>query len=36
MTVAIRVTNLLNRVAQQHVFGDLIRRTVTGEVRFFF
>ena len=36
MTVAVRATNLLNRVAQQHVFGDLIRRTVTGEVRFSF
>jgi hypothetical protein len=36
MTVAIRATNLLNKVAQQHVFGDLIRRTVTGEVRFLF
>ena len=36
MTVGVRATNLLNRVAQQHVFGDLIRRTVTGEVRFSF
>ena len=36
MTVGVRATNLLNRVAQQHVFGDLIRRTVTGEIRFSF
>ncbi|MGQ0735768.1 MAG: TonB-dependent receptor plug domain-containing protein, partial [Acidobacteriota bacterium] len=36
MTVAVRATNLLNSVSQQHVFGDLIRRTVTGEVRFAF
>jgi iron complex outermembrane receptor protein len=36
MTVAVRATNLLNRTTQQHVFGDLIKRTVTGEVRFAF
>jgi iron complex outermembrane receptor protein len=33
ITVAVRGTNLLNRPVQQHVFGDVIRRTVTGEVR---
>ena len=36
MTVGIRTTNLLNTPIQQHVFGDVIRRTVTGEVRFQF
>ena len=36
MTVAVRGTNLLDKPVQQHVFGDLIRRTVTGEVRFGF
>jgi len=36
MTVAMRATNILNRPVQQHFFGDLIRRTVTGEVRFEF
>jgi iron complex outermembrane receptor protein len=36
MTVAMRVTNLLNRPIQQHVFGDVIRRAVIGEVRFAF
>ena len=36
MTVAVRGTNLLNNPVQQHVFGDVIRRTVTGEVRFGF
>jgi outer membrane receptor protein involved in Fe transport len=36
MTVAVRVNNLLNRATQQHVFGDIIRRTVTGEVQFHF
>lgn len=33
MTVGIRGTNLLNKSVQQHVFGDVIRRAVTGEVR---
>jgi outer membrane receptor protein involved in Fe transport len=36
MTVAVRGTNLLDRRVQQHVFGDVIRRVVTGEVRFEF
>jgi outer membrane receptor protein involved in Fe transport len=33
MTVTIRGTNLLNRRIQQHAFGDVIRRMVTGEMR---
>jgi outer membrane receptor protein involved in Fe transport len=36
MTVAVRGKNLLNKSIQQHIFGDVIRRTVTGEVRFDF
>ena len=36
VTVAFRGTNLLNASVQQHVFGDVIRRTFTGEVRFLF
>lgn len=36
MTVTARATNLLNRRVQQHVFGDVIRRAITGEVRFRF
>ena len=36
MTIAFRGKNLLNKPIQQHVFGDIIRRTVTGEVRFDF
>src|SRR5688572_5469502 len=36
MTVAMRATNLLNRSVQQHVFGDVIKRAITGEVRFAF
>ena len=35
-TTIIKVNNLLNRTVQQHVFGDLLRRSVTGEVRFAF
>jgi outer membrane receptor protein involved in Fe transport len=36
MAVAVRATNIFNKPVQQHVFGDVIRRTVTGEVRFGF
>jgi outer membrane receptor protein involved in Fe transport len=36
MTIAVRGKNLFNRSVQQHIFGDVIRRTVTGEVRFQF
>jgi outer membrane receptor for ferrienterochelin and colicin len=36
MTIAVRITNLLNRSIQQHVFGDVIKRAVTGEVRLAF
>ena len=36
MTVAVRARNLLNRPIQQHYFGDIIRRTLIGEVRFQF
>jgi len=33
LTTTIKVNNLLNETVQQHVFGDLIRRSITGEVR---
>jgi outer membrane receptor protein involved in Fe transport len=36
MTVAARGTNLFNRPVQEHVFGDLITRAITGEVTFRF
>ena len=36
MDVALRVTNLLNADIRQHVFGDVIKRTVKGEVHFRF
>ena len=34
ITTLIKVTNLFNQSIQQHIFGDILRRTVTGEVRF--
>ena len=34
MTTTLKVTNLFNQSVQQHVFGDILRRTVVGEVRF--
>jgi outer membrane receptor for ferrienterochelin and colicins len=33
VTTTIKVNNLLNETVQQHVFGDLMRRSVMGEVR---
>jgi outer membrane receptor protein involved in Fe transport len=36
MTVIARGTNLLNTRVQQHAFGDIIRRAVTGEIQFRF
>jgi hypothetical protein len=36
ITVAVRGSNLLNRPVQQHVFGDVIRRAITGEISFQF
>ena len=34
ITTLVKVTNLLNQSIQQHIFGDILRRTVVGEVRF--
>ena len=34
VTTLVKVTNLLNESIQQHIFGDILRRTVVGEVRF--
>ncbi len=34
ITTLVKVTNLFNQSIQQHVFGDILRRTVVGEVRF--
>ena len=33
VTTTIKSNNMLNRTVQQHVFGDLLRRSVTGELR---
>ena len=33
MTALVKVTNLLNKDIQQHVFGDIIKRSVVGELR---
>lgn len=32
MTIAVRAKNLFNESIQEHVFGDVIKRTITGEV----
>jgi outer membrane receptor for ferrienterochelin and colicins len=34
ITTTIKSTNMLNRQIQQHVFGDILGRSVTAEVRF--
>lgn len=36
VTTAIKVNNILNEEIQQHNFGDILKRSVTGEVRFKF
>ena len=36
ITVAFRGTNLLNASVQEHVFGDVIKRQIVGELRFGF
>ena len=36
MTVAVRGKNLFNETVQEHVFGDLLKRTIMGEVIFRF
>ena len=34
VTTLLKVTNLFNQSIQQHIFGEILRRTVVGEVRF--
>jgi outer membrane receptor protein involved in Fe transport len=36
VTTAVKVNNILNDDIQQHNFGDILKRSVTGEVRFKF
>ena len=33
LTTLVKSTNLFNRTVQQHVFGDLLRRSIVGEIR---
>ena len=34
ITTTVKVNNLFNQTVQQHIFGDLLRRTVLGEIKF--
>jgi outer membrane receptor protein involved in Fe transport len=34
MTALVKVNNILNKNIQQHVFGDIVKRSVVGELRF--
>ena len=34
LTTMLKMTNLFNQSIQQHIFGDILRRTVLAEVRF--
>jgi outer membrane receptor protein involved in Fe transport len=36
VTTAVKVNNILNDEIQQHNFGDILKRSITGEVRFRF
>lgn len=36
LVTSAKVMNLLNQEVQQHVFGDIMKRQVVGEVRFTF
>jgi outer membrane receptor protein involved in Fe transport len=36
VTTSIKLTNLGNQEVQQHIFGDIVKRQVVGEVRFAF
>jgi hypothetical protein len=33
VTTTIKSNNILNKTVQQHVFGDLLKRSVVGELR---
>ena len=36
VTTSVKVTNLLNEEIQQHIFGDVLKRSIVGELRFKF
>jgi hypothetical protein len=33
VTALVKSTNLINKTIHQHIFGDLLRRSVIGEIR---
>ena len=33
LTTTIKVTNMFNEEIQQHIFGDVLKRNITGELR---
>jgi hypothetical protein len=35
VTVSLKAMNLTNEKVQQHIFGDILKRSVVAEVRFF-
>jgi hypothetical protein len=36
MVTTVKINNLLNSEVQQHIFGDIIKRQVVGELRYGF
>jgi hypothetical protein len=36
VVTSLKLTNIANQEIQQHIFGDILRRQVVGEVRFAF
>jgi hypothetical protein len=34
ITTTLKVTNLFNEEIQQHIFGDVLKRNIVGEVKF--
>jgi hypothetical protein len=36
IVTTLKLTNIGNQEVQQHIFGDILRRQVVGEVRFAF
>ena len=34
ITTTVKVNNVFNQTVHQHIFGDLLRRTVLGEIKF--
>jgi hypothetical protein len=36
LVTSLKITNLANSEVQQHIFGDILKRQVIGEVRYGF